>query len=475
MFKILYLLLFFIIEIKTDIFVVPDLVEESSSTDVMKQNSLSVFVANFNQDPYFDSERCFYFDVNDKEMLKSLMERFLSYGSRYEFYARDGSSLIRKSLSASESDLLFADDPFVRRFKLDRLENPELEANNIFPRFYTDEEIYAANLDLSRFNKKYLIDSVDLLRTHLFKRGENKVCIALLLAFNIVEHFKYKNDLELDKQISLIGYGVQGGQIVHMASFFLEYIEHRSQSSSLSWLIIQLSVACLPLGPVEKGLILAAGNACYKISVELRKKALELTERLVGYNPLFLDRARDVLSSIVKERGLVDVYKKIRIKNMFTVGSTFIPGSFLPNLKIVDSYVNCFSTLNLKNTLVTNNFEEEVATGDVLWNWNRCKDKILNLQVKSKEYCFCSFSYESLWSQKKMLRNMALFKVICNLIVKHSCLKTSGLAKLILNNNPDILDEESSFEIIPLDKNSGFSKCKNNLLFCLCCGCCFRK
>lgn len=416
-------------------------------------------------------ESFIYCDINDTEWLNELWQSFNQFTRSLRRYAAENND------KPESKDLYFYT---TYEYSLEELPLYEREALGDGTVSYHPVENASSgeNIRLDNVSPGFLKSSLAIMSQALSSDdlAKKKVCLSALLAFYIIK--RCYNDGEnaesaLLNPLSIIGYGLYGSQIAHMVSYFLE-MSKRSPNNSLAWFIVQLTVCALPLSPVEKGIILGVGTACYNVAVELRKRALLACEKVIGFNPLILDQFRDLLHYVVSKSNFKVSQDQLKIKKLFTVGATFVPGSFVPNLKLVELYCNFYTNRSLHKTFVTNTLTQEFmqySLQPLRREWSDCSSRIFNYQVLIPNDSCCRDSFKSI-SYAAMMASRSLASVLKSLIEK-PCFKPGENCATL-----KILDllrvPQTPFEIVPVQSSSAWYKFYRWVQYYGCCGCCFR-
>lgn len=276
--------------------------------------------------------------------------------------------------------------------------------------------------------------------------GDKKVFAAIVLAMQIL-HYKKEHPEEI---VNVLGFGVHGAQVAHLASQFLE----RS-----SRILDPLTIAQL----VFVGL-----QVCRYLYNRVQHDIEVCRAGVVSKNKDLIFLAKKIFKDFLSTDFFSNVSTKIDL--MVTVGATFVDDSALPLLSTVGHYCNFFSYLDISKTLGRNTVRLKSD------NW-KSYSAISNIEVKTQKpsiFCastlkYCSPSHEKLLESPLLLgalRYFLSFPVAFVEKVKHKPFSRVELRSIV--------DSREEYEFFEFDPKEGGERVRNGCTFLFCCRCCYR-
>lgn len=291
--------------------------------------------------------------------------------------------------------------------------------------------------------------------------SHKRIIAAILLAFEILMQKQKTPDIN----IQIIGFGVQGSQIAHLTSNLLTPPTTKSTTVPLTmlWMIVEPILPALGLSGMAVAAIIESLQLGVAITKATHQMLVERCKNMIGFDPVFLDKTVNILSSI-KSNGIL-------IENVFTLGSSFRIEGSLPNMHTIKKYWNFYSLsdretfgsnyLDLEKIARKSKFIKQKYAGNHL---KTAQSKItqINVEFKNKYIPCCELSIH-----EQLINSGAIINCISNLIKQNNKPMSSNEYKMKV-----ISDTES--ESSAMNRNSIGNKLKRFFFYLFSCGCCYK-
>jgi hypothetical protein len=320
---------------------------------------------------------------------------------------------------------------------------------------------------VARLNALIDLESFEnLLEKENISISEKRLLASVLLTYYILG--TKKDNQPSDEPIYILGVGVHGSQIAHIVSNLLGTGKRESALSFIIGMALMLSG-----NPEIAVLVRSIMSGIETVASAKRTKILADCSQLLKCNMAMLESAKNIIHSIYNNFKLPPV----KIDKLYTVGSTFINGSFLPNFESIDGYINFYSKRDVTGSFAHNELTQNTFAGkEPITRSSSLSSRIINVSVSEEveNYSCCRMqkTRNKYLNHNQLLINERLYVAIRYFFFQsffpHKMPYIFTKFKISNNCNRDIrLDS-----VNPNTLSTSVRKFCQNLF---CCGCCYNK